>query len=245
MRSVKQGGVVCFVVTAVIGCSSLAIKPGEPSIRRPGAPTVESIRELFDVLHVDDLVGEVIELERPSMMTKLQVSRHKGHPTPAQVQVIDEFFGKVLSVVDEEFNVDRFEQILIVVVRDSFSQQDIDAMTAFYGTKAGKSVLAELPPAVRAYAKQKQAAKDAAGGAGGDQTPQDALPPSPHAFFKPWDNPGYVQFFESPIGQDIESRWPAASQRYDDAVEKSVEEMQARLRQLSVEYQAKLKATGT
>jgi hypothetical protein len=135
--------------------------------------------------------------------------------------------------------------MLIRVVRDSFSQQDIDAMTVFYGTKAGKSVLAELPHAVRAYAKQKQAAKDAVGRTGGDQTPQEALPPFRNAFFKPWENPAYAQFFESDIGQDIESRWPAASRRYDEEFEKWIKEGQARLRQLAVEYQTKLKAAGT
>jgi hypothetical protein len=245
VRSIKHGGIVCFLVTALIGCSSHAIKPGEASIRKPVAPTDDSVRELFDVLRVDDLVSEVVELERPSLMAKLQASRHKGHPTPAQEQVGDEFFGRVLSVVEEELSVDRVEQILLAVVRDSFSQQDVDAMTSFYGTKAGKSVLADLPQAVRAYAKQKRAIEDTAEGAGSDQAPHEALPPSLHAFFKPWENPGYAQFFESDIGQDIESRWPAASLRYDEATEKRVEQMQTRLRQLSMEYQKKINAAGT
>jgi hypothetical protein len=59
------------------------------------------------------------------------------------------------------------------------------------------------------------------------------------------ENPEYSQFFASDIGQDIKARWSAAAARFAEEAEKLMEPLQARMRQMSAEYQAKMNATGT
>jgi hypothetical protein len=56
---------------------------------------------------------------------------------------------------------------------------------------------------------------------------QDSLPPSFGAFFKPWENPEYAEFFNSDIGKDIRARWPAATQKFHEEAE-SVEQLLGR-----------------
>jgi hypothetical protein len=236
--------VFVVVISAAIGCSS-NIKPAGSLMQRPRAPTADSIRELFDVVQLDNIVGELIDFEKARLRAKLQGARAKSRLTPAQQQVRDEFVAKMLAVLDEEFSIERVRQLLLVTFQQSFSQQDIDAVTAFYRTKAGKSVLARYPQAFRAYEKQKLAANDAGRKPGGDTLSQDSLPPTWGLFFKPWETPGVAEFFDSDIGKDIIARWPAAAQKYYEETEAVEEEVQTRLRNLTIEYQAKVKSAGS
>ena len=118
-------------------------------------------------------------------------------------------------------------------------------MAAFYRTKSGHALVAKAPAAMRAFAKQRVAEREAARNAKGNPGAQDSLPLSPGAFFKPWESPEYSQFFATDIGRDIKARWSAAGARFAEEAEKLKEPMQTRMRQISVEYQAKMNAAGT
>jgi hypothetical protein len=73
----KQGGFVCLLIVVIVGCSTLPNKPLNPPIQRPLTPTMDSIHELFDVLHVDDIIGEALVIERSAIETNLQAMRSK------------------------------------------------------------------------------------------------------------------------------------------------------------------------
>jgi hypothetical protein len=244
MKLAMRAVLVFLVITGAIGCSA-NIKPAGSSMQRLQAPTTDSIRELFDVVQLDNLVAEIIDLGKARLSTKLQGARAKSRLTPAQQQVWDEFVAKMLAVVDEELSIERVRQILLVTFQQSFSQQDIDAVTIFYRTKAGQSILAQYPQALRAYEKQKLAANDAIRQSASDALSQDSLPPTLRLFFRPWENPEFAEFFHSDMGQDIIARWPAATQKYYEESEALQEAAQTRLRQLAVEYQVKIKSAGS
>jgi hypothetical protein len=245
VRSIKHGGLVGILITAIVGCSTQPTEPLNPPIQRPLTPTMDSIRELFAVLHVDDILGELIAVERSAIDTKFHTVQSKSPCSPTQAQVLDDFIRDSLSLFDEYMSVDQLEHILGIAIHDSFSQQDVDAMVSFYRTKSGQAVVAKAPAAMRAYAKQRLAEREAARNAKGNPGVQDSLPVSSSTFFKPWENPEYSQFYASDIGQYIKARWPAAALRYEKEAEKLIEPMQARARQMSVEYQVKMKAAGS
>jgi hypothetical protein len=238
MRSILQGGVVSFLVTMVIGCSAHNVKPAVPSSREPESPTVGSIREFFNAVHLDETISELLDLERPAIDAKLQGMRPKGHFSPLQEQAIDELTEKVHLVLDDELSVDRVTQILMAVLQDSFSQEDIDALTAFYRSKAGKTIVAEFPSAIRTHVKQKNTT-------GNDPMLRGPLPSAFGILFKPWENRDFAGVFSSAIGDDIRARLPAATRKFDEEAEQLIEEIQTRLRQLAVEYRTKIEAAGT
>jgi hypothetical protein len=157
MAHLKQGGFVCLLIVVIVGCSTQPNKPLNPPIQRPLTPTMDSIHELFDVLHVDDIIGEAVVIERSAIDTNLQTMRSKRSYSPAQEQVLDEFSRKALSLVDEYMSIDQVEGILAIAIHGSFSQQDVDAMASFYRSKFGRVVVAKAPAAMRAFAKQRVA----------------------------------------------------------------------------------------
>jgi len=65
------------------------------------------------------------------------------------------------------------------------------------------------------------------------------------AFFKPWENREFADFFGSDIGQDIIARLPAARRKYDEETENIEQELAIRERQLVNDFQAKMKAART
>lgn len=135
MNFLRLLSLVCFAATATIGCSS-NVKPVEHAVQSPSVPTMDSILQLLDVLQFDDIAIEVIDLERENLNKKLQGIGAKRHLTPTQRQILDEFIGNALAVVDEEMSVDRVRNILTTTIQQSLSRQDIDAVTIFYRTRA-------------------------------------------------------------------------------------------------------------
>src|SRR3977135_3386109 len=101
VRWLKQAVLVCFSVITAVACSG-NIKPDSSSIQRPVAPTLDSIRELFDVLKIDNIVSAFIEHEEASFTVKLKGIRAKAHLTPAQGKILDECIAEARSVVEEE-----------------------------------------------------------------------------------------------------------------------------------------------
>jgi hypothetical protein len=238
VRSITQGGFVCFLASAVIGCSTPTLRSAESSTRTPMAPSADAIREFFTVIKLDDLLNEYLDLKLSSFDAKVQGMRPKGRVTPIQERVVSEFAEQARSVLSEELGVDHIQSILVDVFQQSFSEQDVDALTAFYRTKSGKAVIAELPSAIRLYANQNQAAAD-------DPLLKSSLPSTFGLLFKPWENRDFAGVFSSDIGEDIRARLPAATKIFDEETEKLIDEIQTRLRQLVVEYQAKIKTAGT
>jgi Uncharacterized protein conserved in bacteria (DUF2059) len=207
-------------------------------------PTTESVLELFDVLHLDDFAGQFIDQAVALINAEVQDRLAKKSFTPAQLRMIDELNARFASILSEELNVDHVRQIVFVVIQQSFSQQDVDTVTAFYKTKAGKSILAAYAHEVRAYTKQKSGVNDGSIKTDGEAPLPDSKP-SLRAFFKPWENPEFAKLYGSAIEEDIEARMPAADQIIKEEAQALEERIHVRLRKLLVEYQAKIRAPGS
>lgn len=152
VHRIKRGFLIWALVTVVVGCGSTPIQPLNPRVQRPLTPTADSIRELLQVVHADDIAGEGVAAARSAIETGIEAKRPKRSYSPAQQQVIDEFIQKVLALIDETLNIDRIEDTLATVIHDHFSQQDVDSLTSFYRTKAGQALVTKAPAAFRAAA---------------------------------------------------------------------------------------------
>jgi hypothetical protein len=84
------------------------------------------------------------------MMTRVmqqsidQASKGKAL-TARQQAIIDGMKAKMTAVVDEMLSWDKLQPLYFRLYRQTFTQDDVDGITAFYRTPAGQALLQKMP----------------------------------------------------------------------------------------------------
>jgi hypothetical protein len=242
VRSMWFAGILCLIAAGFVGCS-VGIKPATREIQRDTAPTSESIGEFLDLIQLDDVVDRFINAEKGVLEERFARFRAKSHLTAAQADIRDEFFGRAISVLDETLTRELIRQILTVTIQGSFTQRDIDALSTFYRTQSGKTIVAELKTTIRPYVQERHTRNEVIG-ADREHDVQDRLAPIIRVFSRAAELHEMAQFYGTDIDYDITSRLPKARALYEAQTETVEAEFQARIRQLIVEYQAKIKSVS-
>lgn len=116
-----------------------------PSFAVDAPPSEASIRELMNLTDskklLDQMYGQMDGMLEQSMKQALD-----GKPVNAeQEKLMAEFRARLIQVMREELNWEKLEPTYIELYSKTFSQAEIDGMTSFYKSDAGKAVLAKLP----------------------------------------------------------------------------------------------------
>ena len=70
----------------------------------------------------------------------------KGKPLSAEEQaVLDRQQAKMTAIIKDELNWDKMKDLYIQVYRETFSQEEIDGLIAFYQTPVGQSFVSKQP----------------------------------------------------------------------------------------------------
>lgn len=109
----------------------------------------QSVKELLDVTNarklVDDVTGQIDDLMKGSMQQSL-----KGQSiSPKQQKVIDDLQQKTVTLFKEELNWTKLEPLYLKIYRESFTQEEVDGILAFYKTPAGQAVIKKMPMVIQ------------------------------------------------------------------------------------------------
>ncbi len=108
-------------------------------------PSDESINQLLQLTKVDKLVDSVIT-QMDGMMKSAMQQATKGKTLSAEEQAImDRQQAKMISIMKEELSWDRMKDLYVQVYRETFSQEEIDGLIAFYRTPVGQSFVNKQP----------------------------------------------------------------------------------------------------
>src|SRR5436190_19055473 len=116
-----------------------------PVLADESQSSVESIKQLLAVMElrkqVDTTMAQVDQMARASMNEIL-----RNHPmTPEQQKVLDDTQGKTCAIIKEELNWDTMEPVYVKIYRESFTQQEVDGLIAFYQSSAGRALINKMP----------------------------------------------------------------------------------------------------
>lgn len=112
-------------------------------------PSAESIKQLLAVTEarklVDGMMGQMDGMMKNAMQQAL-----RGHSiTPKQQKVIDGMQAKTVALLKQELDWRSLEPMYIRLYRDSFTQDEVNGMLAFYRTPAGQAVIRKMPVLMR------------------------------------------------------------------------------------------------
>jgi uncharacterized protein len=125
-----------LLALAVLGSAALSF--GAP-------PSDASIKELLTLSEASKLLDSVkgqINGMSQNMMNKIL---HGQPVTPAQSAAFNKYFEKCNAVMTQELSWSTLEPIYTRIYRDTFTQEEIDGIIAFYKTPAGQALVKKMP----------------------------------------------------------------------------------------------------
>lgn len=121
---------------ALLLCSSSAF----------AAPASEgSIKQLLEIMQSQKLI-DGMRAQFDSLMNNAIQQALKGKvPTPKQQQAITNMKTRMVGIMQGELAWDKLEPIYVRLYKESFTEEEITGMVAFYKTPAGQAVIHKMP----------------------------------------------------------------------------------------------------
>ncbi len=130
-----------FLATAsfvLLGAASFA-----PSYAAP--PTVESVDALLQVTHTQNLLESLYGNMEQTMRQTMEHMSAGQNLNDEQKQVLERTPKKFADVVRQEFTWAKLRPMYINIYQESFTQEEIDGLIAFYRTPAGDALVKKMP----------------------------------------------------------------------------------------------------
>jgi uncharacterized protein len=131
-------------ISLVALLATLALQPAFAAGPRPSE---QSVLQLFQLMHTRQLLENATAQMDDSMRSSMKAALH-GQPLNAEQQKIrDESQTRLMSIMKQALDWSSLEPLMVQAYRDTFTQEEVDAMLKFYTSPVGQSVGAKLPAA--------------------------------------------------------------------------------------------------
>ena len=132
--------------------------PAAAAVAAPAKPTVESVEKLLDVMKVQAMMGPLMNQMHAATSQMLADPSVSGGMSEADKAEFNKFQDKLWVEMGKAMSWDNLKQLYIETYQEVFCQAEIDALTAFYSTPAGSSIMGKMPQAM-GVSMQKMRAK--------------------------------------------------------------------------------------
>ena len=116
-------------------------------------PSDQSIEQMMKVMQVEQMLNQTMtQMEtgmRSGMEQSVQQSLQGKPPTAAQKTQIAEFQTKFAGVLKDELSFAKLKGVYLQVYRETFTQDEINSIIAFYSSPAGKAMVEKVPVAMQ------------------------------------------------------------------------------------------------
>jgi hypothetical protein len=119
-------------------------------------PSEKSIKELLRVTEAHTLLDSMVVQFDKIMKAGMQQALKGQTVTQNQQKQIDDMQNKMIVMFKEELNWKTLEPLYINIYGDSFTQQEVDGMLAFYESPSGHAVIKKMPLVVQNTMKEMQ-----------------------------------------------------------------------------------------
>lgn len=126
-----------FLAPLALACASLSVYAAPPS--------QQSIEKLLSLTQAEKMVDSMkAQLDTPIKLTMKNAMRGRT-PKPEEQKVLDNFSAKASKIIGNNLTMERFKPLYLKLYAQVFSQEEVDAMNAFYQSPAGKAMVEKMP----------------------------------------------------------------------------------------------------
>lgn len=103
------------------------------------------MKQLLEVMHAQQMLDAVMQQMDATMKNVMQQVT-QGQPAPPEVQrTFDKTRDEVVAAFKEEFTWEKLQPVYMRIYQKSFTQEEVNGMTAFYKTPIGQALIAKMP----------------------------------------------------------------------------------------------------
>jgi uncharacterized protein len=141
-----------LILTGLLIAASAA-----PAAANNAPPSDESIRQLLELTDARKLVDAAKAQVNTMVTASMQEAAQGKTLTPQQQAAIEKMHSEMMQVVDQMLNWDALLPMYIRIYRQSFTQDELDGMTAFYKTPTGQAMIKKMPVVMQNLFAEMQA----------------------------------------------------------------------------------------
>jgi uncharacterized protein len=109
----------------------------------------ESIRQLLEITDARHLIDTVRSQVNDMVSASLQQAQQDAPLNPQKQAILNDMRKKMLGAMDEMLNWDTLLPMYMRTYRESFTQDELDGITAFYKSTAGQAFVKKMPLVMR------------------------------------------------------------------------------------------------
>lgn len=108
-------------------------------------PSAASVEKLMEVTKTEALVEQMYGNFETAMRAGMQQAVAGRRLTDQQQAIINEAPREFAAVLREELSWAKIKPLYVGIYRESFTQEEIDGMLAFYATPVGQATIEKMP----------------------------------------------------------------------------------------------------
>ena len=108
-------------------------------------PTPESIDTLLQLTRIERLLDAMKTSVDQSMQQSMRIAMKDQPQTAEQQRIFDSMSAKFATIFREEMSYAKLRPMYIRVYSESFTQEEVDGLIAFYRTPAGAAYIDKMP----------------------------------------------------------------------------------------------------
>ena len=109
------------------------------------APSEASIKELLEVSHARSLIDSV-NTQVEAMVRASMAQAEKEYPAnPEATKILNGMVEKINGLLGQELSWSTMEPLYVRIYQQSFTQQEVDGLVAFYKTPVGEALVRKMP----------------------------------------------------------------------------------------------------
>jgi hypothetical protein len=103
------------------------------------------VEELMSTMHVDKMMGQMMDMAKAQVQQSAAGMPGADSMTPAQKKIYEDFQQKSLDLVMQSVSWKSIEPEIVKLYTDTFTEQEIDGIVAFYKSPSGQAMLNKTP----------------------------------------------------------------------------------------------------
>lgn len=153
----KQTGAVgmhlklALLLTTMLGLGTAVAIAADARVAAAGDAQASdaSILEMLQVMDAEQLVAGLKEQVNAMVSASMQQALRGKKMTPEVQAVIGRMQAKMLATADQMLSWDVLKPIYLRTYRESFTQDEMDSIIAFYKTPGGQALIKKMPTVMK------------------------------------------------------------------------------------------------
>ncbi len=103
------------------------------------------IEELFKLIQIERTIDQISVQQVAQAKSVMKTMAPNGSVTPDQQKDLDAFLDKVVGITREAVNWQKLEPQFVDLYMNTYSEEEVDGIVAFYRSPAGQVMVAKQP----------------------------------------------------------------------------------------------------